>query len=470
MASGIKAAGLLAVTPAVATPSTYAPASASGSGDGDFQSQLQRRQDQRPAAEDKSAPAAPGAAHDRPTAASAKTSDKQANPDEDGERKDAGAPPADSSKTSASSPTTDDKVSHNEDEEQTSPADAQQPHTAKTNPDIPQPVMAVAAAPVQNAPRPQANDGETSEKPAPRQPLKNPPLLTPAPKSQTPKDSAPAATPNASAPSAAMSANPQTPAMAVATDKLPSPKQGPAAPAPAQPAVRNDPPAPTVKTAEKQAVAAKKAPSPSVQNAVVHSQANAATPPAQDSTHASKADNSVSLEPAMKIVDGLLAAPAPKTQAGTAVVAPPVVPPEQTFLEANRPNIISAIRTQLLPGGGTMQLRLDPPELGAMQVTVHMRDGVMTASFETSNDQATRLLSHSLDQLKGVLESQGVQVDKMQVRQQSPADFRQQNDNSRQQQQQAQDNPARQQQQRRDLMQRMWAKLALGDDPLDLTA
>ena len=73
---------------------------------------------------------------------------------------------------------------------------------------------------------------------------------------------------------------------------------------------------------------------------------------------------------------------------------------ESQFADANHPKIVSGITGRLLPNGGAMQLRLDPPELGAMQIKVEMRDGVMTASFETSNDQATRLLSHSLGDLR----------------------------------------------------------------------
>ncbi len=54
-----------------------------------------------------------------------------------------------------------------------------------------------------------------------------------------------------------------------------------------------------------------------------------------------------------------------------------------------------------------------------MQVTVHVRDGSVSASFETNNDDATRLLSHSLGELKSSLESTGITVDRMHV-QQSP--------------------------------------------------
>jgi flagellar hook-length control protein FliK len=145
---------------------------------------------------------------------------------------------------------------------------------------------------------------------------------------------------------------------------------------------------------------------------------------------------------------------------------------EASFIEANHPKIVTGVHGQLLPNGGTMQIRLDPPELGALQVTVHMRDGVMTAAFETSNDDATRMLSHSLNQLKSALESTaGISVEKLHVQQSSRQEShgqggdQQQQSNAREQQQEA-----RQEQQRRELLQRMWRRLAGGGDPLDLVA
>ena len=76
--------------------------------------------------------------------------------------------------------------------------------------------------------------------------------------------------------------------------------------------------------------------------------------------------------------------------------------------------------------------------------------------------------SHSLAQLKHVLESQGVSVDKLHVTQ-TPRDQQADNDNNRQQP--GSDNPsARQEQQRREILQRMWRKLANGSDPLDMVA
>jgi flagellar hook-length control protein FliK len=149
------------------------------------------------------------------------------------------------------------------------------------------------------------------------------------------------------------------------------------------------------------------------------------------------------------------------------------LPPEARFAAANHENIVKGMHAEVLPNGGTMRIRLDPPQLGALQVTVHVRDGVVTASFETSNDEATRLLGHSLNQLKAVLESHGVGVDKLQV-QQAPRDEHAnapRDDGSRHQGQTPyeQEQAARQEQQRKEMLRKMWRRLSGGADPLDVT-
>lgn len=172
-----------------------------------------------------------------------------------------------------------------------------------------------------------------------------------------------------------------------------------------------------------------------------------------------------------------LDAVAPKTTTPTSAPQPTANAPtpqsahnDADFVASNHDRIVTSVRTQLLPNGGTMRLRLDPPELGVMQVTVRMTDGAMNASFETSSDQATRMLSHSLSQLKTALETQGVSVEKLQV-QQSPRD--QQTGTSSDDQQQRgsqQDTASHREQERRELLQRMWQRLRLGSDPLDMVA
>ena len=145
------------------------------------------------------------------------------------------------------------------------------------------------------------------------------------------------------------------------------------------------------------------------------------------------------------------------------------------FAEVNHPPIVSTVRGQLLPSGGTMQIRLDPPELGALLIQVTVRDGLMAASFQTSNPEAAQLLSHSLTQLKHSLESQGVSVDRLQVAQ-APRGERSDNSTDRNAQQHngqpnssAFDASRQNDQQRREMLRRIWAKLGVGD-PLDLVA
>lgn len=159
----------------------------------------------------------------------------------------------------------------------------------------------------------------------------------------------------------------------------------------------------------------------------------------------------------------------------TAGAAPATaLPPEARFAADNHESIVTSMRGELLPNGGSMRIRLDPPQLGALQVTVHIEDGFITAAFETTNDEATRLLGHSLNQLKSVLESYGVTVDKLHV-QQAPREAQTSqphDDGPRDQgsQSQEQEQSARQEQQRREMLRKLWQRLTGGQDPLDLTA
>src|SRR2546422_146848 len=99
----------------------------------------------------------------------------------------------------------------------------------------------------------------------------------------------------------------------------------------------------------------------------------------------------------------------------TALIRKPA--PEPRLAHATPPTSGAGVRGQAVPKGGPMRPRLDPPELGPLAVTVRMRSGVMEASFETSNDEAAKLLSHSLGTLKSSLESQGVNVERLHVQQ-----------------------------------------------------
>jgi flagellar hook-length control protein FliK len=225
----------------------------------------------------------------------------------------------------------------------------------------------------------------------------------------------------------------------------------------------------TQTTAKAQAVTADNVSTDAAQTAAAFSQALPADSESDALPHASTPQDGAGISSTFEQqLQKVLSPLAPKAEAPAP--APPA--PETQFVDSNHPSIVTGVHSQLLPNGGTMQIRLDPPDLGALQVTVQMRDGIMSAAFETSNEQATRMLSHSLSQLKTALETSGVTVEKMHVQQaprqqssgNSNGDSQQQSQDPEQQQQ------ARQEQQRRQMLQRMWNKLAGVGDPLDLVA
>ncbi len=151
----------------------------------------------------------------------------------------------------------------------------------------------------------------------------------------------------------------------------------------------------------------------------------------------------------------------------------PTLTPEQQFVQDNVDQVVTSVRTQAIAGGGSMHVRLDPPELGALEVAVKMVEGRLTASFTTSNEQATQLLSHSLQHLKSSLEASGVTVDRIEVRQapQSESSNSKSNSDSQQQQQRGFDSQSQQSEQnRKEMVRKMWRKLAFGTDDLDLVA
>lgn len=191
-----------------------------------------------------------------------------------------------------------------------------------------------------------------------------------------------------------------------------------------------------------------------------------AAPTIHSLSHTTEADSGLNPNPAS-------VTPKPVSEVAKVIHAPqPSSLPEDRFLEQNVDRIVTSIKSDLTPNGGTMKIRLDPPNLGQLQIDVSVDDGTLTASFQTSNEEATRLLSHSMQQLKHSLEAAGVSVDRIQVRQTSESSSsnstRSGDQDSSSQQHSREDHSQRQEQQRRDFLQKMWEKIAFGQEPLDL--
>ena len=262
---------------------------------------------------------------------------------------------------------------------------------------------------------------------------------------------------------------------AAATATVPPPDPSPTTPTPAPKA------APGFGTAKVRASAAADPSRPADSTAQANAAVVAAPLPADDPSADATDDPTAAVAPATTRPEPTPTAvptglhPAAPTTYTAKAVAPTPAPPEAAFVDANHPKIVTGVTGQLLPSGGTLQIRLDPPDLGPLQLTVRVRDGAMTAEFQSSNAETTRLLSHSLGELKTALEAAGVTVDKIHV-QQTPKDESASDhpgtggNGSPHQTPHEQQQQARQEQQRRDMMQRMWAKLSGTGDPLDLVA
>ncbi len=70
--------------------------------------------------------------------------------------------------------------------------------------------------------------------------------------------------------------------------------------------------------------------------------------------------------------------------------------------------------------GGTVTIRLTPPELGALRIRVHLDGGVVRASFETAHQQVGQLLQQQMATLRQALEGRGLTVENLQVQTQGP--------------------------------------------------
>lgn len=157
--------------------------------------------------------------------------------------------------------------------------------------------------------------------------------------------------------------------------------------------------------------------------------------------------------------------------------------PEAQFASANHGRILTAVRGQLLPNGGQIAMRLDPPELGVLQIRLDIKDGVINASFQSDNARAADLLTQGMTRLKQSLESAGISVDRLTV-QMSPPSERSSNDRSAGDQSSRDssasrnssdgsfagtpDDPSRRQSQRDRAFDAAWR--AINGDPVDLLA
>ncbi|MEM6459842.1 MAG: flagellar hook-length control protein FliK [Planctomycetota bacterium] len=146
-------------------------------------------------------------------------------------------------------------------------------------------------------------------------------------------------------------------------------------------------------------------------NATRGSTTDAATRPASTGTNVLTPTLNPSLPttPANATVNPVNPAnPAPAGQAATTAATNPT-----DTLNAARINrgLANAVNQQ----GGNVTLRLTPPEMGTVRISLNLQGTAVSAQFHAETDAAQRLLTQQLSQLRASLESQGLQVERLGV-------------------------------------------------------
>lgn len=93
--------------------------------------------------------------------------------------------------------------------------------------------------------------------------------------------------------------------------------------------------------------------------------------------------------------------------------------------------VTKAFETAQSRGGGPIEIRLSPPELGSLQIRLEVKEGVLTASLETENQAARNALLDNLPALRERLAEQQIRIEKFDV------DVRDESSQSDQREQQA---------------------------------
>ncbi len=140
----------------------------------------------------------------------------------------------------------------------------------------------------------------------------------------------------------------------------------------------------------------------------------------------------------LQAADSVSGGPAtPSTQSSTPALGTlAATPPAGDSLEAdaNVSRVVRGVYGVIKQNGGTMTIRMDPPDLGTVRIHVQIKGGIVNAHFGTSHDAVRALLNQQMGQLRHALEVQGLTVDRLQVQttsQDSAAfDFDRQSDRS----------------------------------------
>lgn len=96
----------------------------------------------------------------------------------------------------------------------------------------------------------------------------------------------------------------------------------------------------------------------------------------------------------------------------------PVTVPGHQFAEQMDKFLVKQFKLTGGNGISEANLNLHPEHLGEVQIRLTIQNGVLNAQFVTHNEAAKELLENQMAQLRGTLQNQGIQVDRVEVVQQ----------------------------------------------------
>lgn len=109
--------------------------------------------------------------------------------------------------------------------------------------------------------------------------------------------------------------------------------------------------------------------------------------------------------------------PSASGQAGTpgSITGSPMTQLDQAHSEQVMARALRGMRGAINQNGGNVTLRLNPPDLGSLRISVQLNHGVVQAQFHASNSAVAQLLDQNMASLRVALEAQGLRVEQLQT-------------------------------------------------------
>ena len=95
-------------------------------------------------------------------------------------------------------------------------------------------------------------------------------------------------------------------------------------------------------------------------------------------------------------------------------------PDSATGTDINVARVARGLRNAVQQNGGTINIRLMPPELGVVRIAVTLQSGSVNATFQTDSESVTQLLQSQMTHLRSALQQQGLSIERIEAQTRQP--------------------------------------------------